>query len=646
MDFVIANTEAEEALLGSILIDPQALHVATKYVEADDFYTVKHQWLFEALQSVETPDIVTVCDYLSEQKRLVEAGGEAWVMDMLNAVPTSTNAEEYAKLIARDSLRRKVVLGASRLAQLAYEETDPEKLLSNAATIVRETTKRAQRSDPKPLSEIIPVVAKNALSASQRPRQDLIYTGLSSIDKVFGPMLSGHTYIIAARTGVGKSSLGLGLALYNSIREKKYGLYFSLEMPDEDLGRRALSPEVNKSAIDILLGNIGDLQEFEKGVSRTSTPYLYIDSSSGQTADTIFQKAKRMQELIGLDYVIIDYIQLVSDPSREKRIQVANVSRATKAIAAELNIPVINIAQLNREITKRGAEPLDTDLAEADALAQDASGILALWEESNIKPEGQRYEINWKTLKNRNFGRFGKGKVHFIPHLTQFVDEAPLPTKEERNTYRDALLVQCNAERLTWNDWLFGNSLNRRDEQRARVLRSVQDIAMPALLNNRWVVLWSSGYGAGKSHMARIMQSRLILDHGFPTTMINWRTLTKDIQQSWNTNPGQEEVLREPLKAHCVIVDELDLVRASNGSGQWYIEQLYDLFDASMALERSGTRRPLVLIMHQSPTDFATKLTTFGDIGKSAANRILNRAGMMAIDFSAIPSWITEKPQF
>lgn len=662
-DFAIYNHDAEQDVLASILVDPSQLYVVEKHIEPSSFYSEKHRWIYEAILAVKkiglTPSIITVSDYLEQHKQLDEIGGPEELMEMMNSIDSSMYAEDSAKLIARDALRRAIVLAAGRMVQLAHEETDEEKLVSTTSTLVYEATTRKASNDPKPVSEILPVVVQQALTAKQRPR-DFLYMGLAGIDKAVGPLLKGNTYIIAARPGIGKSSLALTLAR-NVARQKFYALYFTMEMEDEELVRRLVSPEANVSALDIFLGNVGDHQEFEKAVARTSTPYLWIDDTSGLTPNKLFQKAQRMQRFVGLDLVIVDYIQLMDDDSltKDRRATVDKISRQTKTMSKELGIPVINVAQLNREVDKRGDnEPILSDLREAGGLEQDASVVLFLWKDKAIPLEGERHKINWKLAKHRQGRQEARGTVQFIPHLTQFIDELPRPTESEKTDYRQQLLQSCDAMPLTWQHWLTKDDINRYNKAREQVLTDIQAQAMPALLNNQWVVLYAQpekqkdgttrgGFGNGKSYMARIMQARLILDHGIPTRIINWRLFTESIKQSWNNKEISEVGIRQQLNTHCVIIDELDLVRTGNGYGQWYIEQLYDLFDVSMALERDGKRRPLVLILHKSPADFATQLAQFyGEQGKSAASRLMNRSGLVGIDFSNVPSWVVEKPQF
>lgn len=662
-DLAIYNRDAERDVLASVLIDPSQLYVVEKYIEPISFYNEKHRWIYEAILAVKkiglTPSIITVPDYLEQRKQLEEVGGPEELMEMMNSIGSSMYAEDSAKLVARDALRRAIVLAAGRMTQLAYEETDEEKLVSTTSTLAYEATARKTSNDPKPVSDILPTVVEQALTAKQRPR-DFLYMGLASIDKAVGPLLKGNTYIIAARPGIGKSSLALTLAR-NVARQEFYALYFTMEMENEELVRRLVSPEANVSALDIFLGNVGDHQEFERAVARTSTPYLWIDDTSGLTPNKLFQKAQRMQRFVGLDLVIVDYIQLMDDDSltKDRRATVDKISRQTKIMSKELGIPVINVAQLNREVDKRGDnEPILSDLREAGGLEQDASVVLFLWKDKAIPLEGERHKINWKLAKHRQGRQEARGTVQFIPYLTQFIDELPQPTESEKTDYRQQLLQSCDAMPLTWNHWLTKNDINKYSKAREQVLVDVQAQAMPALLNDQWVVLYAQpekqkdgttrgGFGNGKSYMARIMQARLILDHGIPTRIINWRLFTEQIKQSWNNKEISEVGIRQQLNTHCVIIDELDLVRTGNGYGQWYIEQLYDLFDVSMALERDGKRRPLVLILHKSPAEFATQLAQFyEEQGKSAASRLMNRSGLVGIDFSNVLPWIVETPQF
>ncbi|MCB0073471.1 MAG: ATP-binding protein [Caldilineaceae bacterium] len=649
---VIFDPQAEQAVIGSVLIDDSTLTVTSRHIDASSFHLEKLAWIYQAMidmQAKSLPvDMVTICDELARRNQLVEVGGSAYVMDLINAVPTAIHAEHYAKIVARDKLRREIALNGSRQAQLAWEETDEDKLISGAINLTIEATKRKNSSDPVPLSEILPKVVADAVAASKGVKPaSLVVTGMASIDRTLGPMRGKNTYIVAARPGVGKSSLALAIAIHAAKKQGKKVAVFSMEMDKEEWVRRGLSAEVDRSATDIYLGNLGDLQEFHRGADRLSTPNLFIDDTPSLTPEALYVKADRVQKLYGLDLVIVDYIQLMQGEklSRDRRVEVDAISRASKLMAMRLSIPVMNVAQLSRAVEMRSdPEPQLSDLREAGGLENDATGVVFLWREKDLQTEGQRYEVNWSVAKNR-FGATGKGTVNFIPHLTQFVDVAPEPTPEESATYRSNLMQRCKAlPNLSWQTWELGSG--NEAMRRKVLLHRVQNDVVTALLNNQWVVFHGKP-GVGKSLMARIVQTELIRAHGIPATYVNWRTLTIEVQRSWKDDTTNENQLREPLEAPVVIVDELDVNRLQNGQALWQAEQLYDLFDGSMALENAGKRRPLLLVLHMTPAQFAAELAkdNYGATGKSAANRLMTRSNLCVVDFAGISSW-QEEPRF
>lgn len=644
--FIIANPDAEQGVLGCILIDEGALAVANHYITASDFNSEKEAWIFQAMLDMQQKgmmvSIETVCDELATRKQLTEIGGMAYVMDLINATPSSIYAESFAKIVARDSLRRSLVRAAGQMAQLAYDKTDVGELISGAIAVTSQATRHKSSSEPAPFNDILQDVTRDALAAhSGRKPSGLIDIGMASISPVLGPLRPKNTYIIAARPGVGKSSLALAVAINAAKRQGRRVAVFSMEMDKQEWVRRALSVEVGVSATDIYLGNLGDIEEFHRAVGRASNPNLFIDDTPGLTPQLLYSKADRLQQMYGLDLVIVDYIQLMHEGkmSRDRRVEMDMISRESKLMSSQLYIPVINVAQLSRAVEQRqDKEPVLSDLRETGALEQDATAVLFLWRDSGLQPEGQRYEVNWKVDKNR-MGALGKGKINFIPYLTQFVDTAPAPTEQESQQYRRDMAFRCKALDMSWADW------DTKDEQRSRVLKSVRDVAIPALMSNKWVIFHGRS-GVGKSHMARIVQAELIRSHGMPATYVNWRILTEEVRRSWNDENGNENLIREPLTAPVVIVDELDINRLENGKATWQAEQLYDLFDSSMALENANVRRPLLLIMHVPPKEFANQLATkYGDTGISAANRLMMRSGACTIDFSNVPPW-KEKPNF
>ena len=212
--------------------------------------------------------------------------------------------------------------------------------------------------------------------------------------------------------------------------------------------------------------------------------------------------------------------------------------------------------------------------------------------EKDLQTEGQRYEVNWSVAKNR-FGATGKGTVNFIPHLTQFVDVAPEPTPEESATYRSNLMQRCKAPpNLSWQTWELGSG---NEAMRRRFSCTVYRTMLSQRCSTTSGLSSTASPVLAKSLMARIVQTELIRAHGIPATYVNWRTLTIEVQRSWKDDTTNENQLREPLEAPVVIVDELDVNRLQNGQALWQAEQLYDLFDGSMALENAGKRRPLLL---------------------------------------------------
>ena len=651
-NLIIVDPQAEQTVIAAALVNSNALLTTTRHITEKSFHNERLAWIHKAMLDMQSNGVPITIDTVSREpeyrKQLTDMGGWAYLNDLANSVPLDTDVEYWAKIVARDALRRELQLAASRMAQLAWDETDPDKLIASAVSLTVDATRHTGSSDPVPLSEILPQVVESAVAASKGIKPtSLVNTGMASIDRTLGPMRGKNTYIVAARPGVGKSSLALAIAIHAARKQGKRVSVFSMEMDKEEWVRRALSIEVDRSATDIYLGNLGDLQEFYRGAERLSTPNLFIDDTASLSPEALFVKADRVQKLFGLDLVVVDYIQLMQGQklARDRRVEVDAISRASKMMAMQLNIPVINVAQLNRSVEQRSdPEPQLSDLREAGGLENDATGVVFLWRDKDLVTEQQRYEVNWSVSKNR-FGAVGKGKVHFIPRLTQFVDEAPEPTAEESAAYRAELMQRCNAlPSLSWQNWQLGE---RTEAQRRRViLHRVQQEAIPALLRNQWVVFYGKP-GVGKSLMARIVQTELIRQHGIPATYVNWRTLTIEVQRSWKDDAINENQLRKPLEAPVVIVDELDVNRLQNGQALWQAEQLYDLFDTSMGLENAGKRRPLLLVLHSTPAQFATELAkdAYGATGKSAASRLMTRSNLCVVDFAGISSW-QEEPRF
>lgn len=377
------NLEAEEAVIGSVLIDPESFFDVAQFLHGDDFYLVKHRWIwdaFTALHDHRTPiDLLTVQQELDRLNQLAEIGGPAYLTRLVTLTPTAFNASAYGRLVEEAATRRRLINAASDIARLAYDEG------SDINTVIGESEKALFGvSESRNLHELKPM---RKAASEYYDRIQYLYdhrgefsgvpTGYADLDKLLGGMQASDLLILAGRPGRGKTSLLLSIALHAAKIRKKHIAIFSLEMSTEQLVQRLVSQETQIDSQRLRLGDLKDdewrrLTEAIKVLSETG---IYLDDTPSISALQLRTKCRRLNSEIRLDMVVVDYLQLMTGDLRvENRAQeVSHISRSLKALARELNVPVLTAAQLSRAVEQRkGQQPMLSDLRESGCLTGDS----------------------------------------------------------------------------------------------------------------------------------------------------------------------------------------------------------------------------------------------------------------------------------
>ncbi|CAG0932841.1 Replicative DNA helicase [Thermoflexales bacterium] len=383
------SIEAEEAVLGSVLIDPEAIYRVSSFLKADDFYIVKNQWVWSACLALherrEPIDFVTITRELTDRNQLDELGGPAYISHLINVVPTAIHAEGYGRIVERTALRRRLLGAASDIAQLAYEESDDiDKTIDSAEQALFGVSQRRVSRDMVPISEAIRNYFDHIEYLYEHRGEPLgIPTGFLDLDKMLGGLQRSDLIIIAARPGVGKTSLMLNVALSAARRFHQRVAIFSLEMSNEQIVQRLVSGE---TGIDSQRLRLGDLRDEEWGLFVQATSALseeaaiHMDDTPSISALQLRTKARRLHAEFGLDLIIIDYLQLMTGDNRtENRVQeISYLSRSLKGLARELNVPVLVASQLSRAVEQRSDKrPVLSDLRESGCLTGDTLITLA-----------------------------------------------------------------------------------------------------------------------------------------------------------------------------------------------------------------------------------------------------------------------------
>ncbi|MEK7665572.1 MAG: replicative DNA helicase [Patescibacteria group bacterium] len=395
------NLEAEQSLLGCLLIDPEALIKIADLLHADDFYKDAHRIMFEAVMDLyakhEPIDLLSLGNRLEEKNQLQSIGGRSAIAELTNTIATAGNVVHYAKIIQKKATLRRLLSAASKIAELGYnEEEDTEIVLDEAEQSLFNVSKKFLKQTFAPLRDVL-TEAFERIDELHRERGKLrgLPTGFSELDNVLAGLQPSDLIILAARPSVGKTSLALDIARNAAVKTKKPVGLFSLEMSKEQLVDRLICAEAN---IDLWRLRTGRLSERDDDFPRIgnalgilSEAPIYIDDTAGTSIMEIRTKARRLQAEHGLGLLVIDYLQLMEGRggyrNQDNRVQeVAEMSRGLKQLARELNIPILCLSQLNRavELTKP-AIPKLAHLRESGSIEQDADVVLFIYRKAADK---------------------------------------------------------------------------------------------------------------------------------------------------------------------------------------------------------------------------------------------------------------------
>jgi len=425
------NIEAEEAILGALLIDPDAIIRVATIIKPDDFYREKHGWIYDAALNLherrEPIDFLTICDELERRGQLNEIGGAAFITTLINAVPTSIHAEHYARIVERTATRRRLIDAAGQIAALAYQEVDDvEEVVDQSEQILFGVSQRRIARDLVPIKQILSEYY-DRIEYLTRHRGEMIGipTGFADIDKLLGGLQRSDMIILAARPSVGKTSLALSIA-HNAA--KKFGqrvAFFSLEMSNEQVVQRLISAETGIDSQRLRRGEIAEDEwgRFMKATSDLAETYFFVDDTPGISALELRTKARRLHAEVGIDLMVVDYLQLMRGDWRvENRVQeISAISRALKGLARELNVPLLAISQLSRGVESRtDKRPILSDLRESGALEQDADVVIFIYRDELYNENTERKNIADIIVAKHRHGPTGTVALYFKKELAQF----------------------------------------------------------------------------------------------------------------------------------------------------------------------------------------------------------------------------------
>ena len=392
---------AEQSVLGGMLLSKDAIADVVESLRASDFYKPAHETIYEAILSLyghgSPADAITVADELKKRGELTRVGGAAYLHTLIASVPTAANAQYYAESVKEHAIMRRLIEAGTKIAQLGYaNETEVDTLVDQAQAEIYAVTDGNAKEDYVSFSEALEATMREIDANSNRP--DGVYgvpTDFIELDELTGGLHGGQMIVIAARPGVGKSTLALDIARSAAIHHHMATVFFSLEMSRTELAMRVLSAEGKISMGRLKKGdldtegwtNLATLQ------GRIDSAPLFIDDSPNMTLMEIRAKCRRLKQRNDLKLVVLDYLQLMSSGKKveSRQQEVSEFSRSLKLLAKELDVPVIALSQLNRGSEQRtDKRPMVSDLRESGSIEQDADIVILLHREDMYNPESDR----------------------------------------------------------------------------------------------------------------------------------------------------------------------------------------------------------------------------------------------------------------
>lgn len=432
------NRDAEEAVLGAVLINPEVYYDVAQIIQPDDFYIVRNRWIWEAfthLHETRTPiDYLTMVQELEERGHLVEMGGPAYLTALINQTPTSLHAEAYAHMVEDSAVRRRMLAAANQMAKLAFDQQrSVDTIIDEAEKSVFSLSERRIQHDVQPIQTVLSEYFDRIDQLSQRDEEIFgVPTGLTYLDKLLGGLQKSDLLIIAGRPGMGKTGFMLSVAKNAALKHKKHVAVFSLEMSAEQLVQRLIAQETGIEMQRLRSGKLNDDEWplFTHAIEVLADTHIWLDDTPAITPLQLRTKCRRLHLEFSLDLVIVDYLQLMSGDTRnDNRVQeVSNISRNLKVLARELNVPVLAAAQLSRAVEQRADKrPMLSDLRESGSLEQDADIVLFIHRPDAMDKENPVQDVaEIIVAKHRNGPTHSGIEVIFRRNLARF-DNAAMP---------------------------------------------------------------------------------------------------------------------------------------------------------------------------------------------------------------------------
>lgn len=431
------SVEAEQSVLGAMLIEKEAIIKVMEILNPEDFYRESHRVIYQAALSLanrsEAVDIITITEQLRKDDKLEAVGGISYVTSLANAIPTAANVGHHARIVEEKALLRGLITTATHIAGMGYDANEEvEQILDQAEKMIMGVSGRKAGPGFTPIREII----SKAMSKIEELYQSKggitgLPTGFKDLDRLTSGLQPSDLILVAARPSMGKTAFTLNIAQHVALREKKAVAFFSLEMSKEQLVQRMICAEAAIDSAKLRIGDLAD-SDWPKLVNACNRLYeapLFIDDTAGITVAQMRSKARRLKIEHGLRLIVIDYLQLMQGSggknSENRQQEISEISRSLKALARELNVPIIALSQLSRGVEARQSKkPMLSDLRESGSLEQDADIVSFLYREDYYNPETDNKNITEVIVAKHRNGPVDTVRLFFHKQFTRFSDLA------------------------------------------------------------------------------------------------------------------------------------------------------------------------------------------------------------------------------
>lgn len=429
------NIEAEKSILGSMLLEKDALINVSGWLRPQHFYDDRHALIYSSIldlfENGLPVDLVTLSDKLKKKKVLSKVGGRSYLTELASFVPSAAHAEEYANIVKENSTRRGLISSASEITRLSFDENMTiSDVVDKSESLLFNVAQDGVKSDYVHIKELLKEAYERAANSVNSQEYKGISTGFRELDALLGGFQKSDLIILAARPAVGKTSLALDMMRHASLSEKKNILFFSLEMSKIQIMDRLLGMISGIPFWDIRTNKLNDekVVKLANTMGQLAEANIYIDDQAGQHINQIRTKARRLAMEHGVDIIFIDYLQLMHGSSKESRtLEVSEISQGLKNLAKELDIPVVALSQLSRAIEQRQSRrPQLSDLRESGSIEQDADVVLFIDREETWNPDTEKKGLGQLVLAKHRNGPTGDMELAFVKEIASF-----------RNLYKD-----------------------------------------------------------------------------------------------------------------------------------------------------------------------------------------------------------------